>query len=43
MPRQWQVLLITAVAVFMSFLDATIVNIAFPDIQRSFLTIRPRR
>lgn len=36
MARQWQVLLVTAVAVFMSFLDATIVNIAFPDIQRSF-------
>jgi EmrB/QacA subfamily drug resistance transporter len=34
--RRWQVLLVTAVAVFMSFLDVTIVNIAFPDIERSF-------
>src|SRR5262245_51627444 len=36
MARRWQVLLVTAVAVFMSFLDVTIVNIAFPDIRRSF-------
>jgi EmrB/QacA subfamily drug resistance transporter len=36
MSRQWKVLLVTSVAVFMSFLDATIVNIAFPDIERSF-------
>jgi len=36
MSRPWQILLVTAVAVFMSFLDATIVNIAFPDIERSF-------
>jgi EmrB/QacA subfamily drug resistance transporter len=34
--RRWQVLLVTAVAVFMSFLDVTIVNIAFPDIRASF-------
>jgi EmrB/QacA subfamily drug resistance transporter len=34
--RRWQVLLVTAVAVFMSFLDVTIVNIAFPDIRVSF-------
>ncbi len=34
--RRWQILLVTAVAVFMSFLDVTIVNIAFPDIERSF-------
>jgi EmrB/QacA subfamily drug resistance transporter len=34
--RRWQVLLVTAVAVFMSFLDVTIVNIAFPDIHASF-------
>jgi MFS family permease len=34
--RRWKVLLVTAVAVFMSFLDVTIVNIAFPDIRRSF-------
>ena len=36
MARRWQVLLVTAVAVFMSFLDTTIVNIAFPDIRASF-------
>ena len=36
MGRRWQVLLITSVAAFMGFLDVTIVNIAFPDIQRSF-------
>jgi EmrB/QacA subfamily drug resistance transporter len=36
MDRRWQVLLVTAVAVFMSFLDVTIVNIAFPDIRASF-------
>ena len=36
LPRRWKVLLVTAVAVFMSFLDVTIVNIAFPDIERSF-------
>jgi EmrB/QacA subfamily drug resistance transporter len=36
MARRWQVLLVTAVGVFMSFLDTTIVNIAFPDIRTSF-------
>src|SRR5215510_14872968 len=36
MARRWQILLVTAVAVFMSFLDVTIVNIAFPDIRASF-------
>src|ERR671933_703309 len=36
MQRKWQVLLVTSVAVFMSFLDVTIVNIAFPDIRSSF-------
>src|SRR5215468_1746165 len=36
MERRWQVLLVTSVAVFMSFLDVTIVNIAFPDIRASF-------
>jgi NTE family protein len=36
MSRPWKILLVTSVAVFMSFLDATIVNIAFPDIGRSF-------
>ena len=29
-------LAVTAAAVFMSFLDVTIVNIAFPDIRKSF-------
>jgi EmrB/QacA subfamily drug resistance transporter len=36
MQRRWKVLLVTAVAVFMGFLDVTIVNIAFPDIEASF-------
>jgi EmrB/QacA subfamily drug resistance transporter len=36
MARHWQVLLVTAIAVFMSFLDVTIVNIAFPDMRASF-------
>jgi MFS family permease len=36
MSHRWQVLLVTSVAVFMSFLDVTIVNIAFPDIRDSF-------
>src|ERR1700751_2259426 len=36
MARRWQVLLVTSVGVFMSFLDVTIVNIAFPDIRHSF-------
>src|SRR3954471_15217899 len=36
MQRKWQVLLVSSVAVFMSFLDVTIVNIAFPDIRASF-------
>jgi len=36
MAHRWKVLLVTAAAVFVSFLDATIVNIAFPNIQRSF-------
>jgi EmrB/QacA subfamily drug resistance transporter len=34
--RPWKVLLVTSVAVFMALLDVTIVNIAFPDIRRSF-------
>jgi EmrB/QacA subfamily drug resistance transporter len=34
--RRWKVLLVTSVGVFMSFLDVTIVNIAFPDIRASF-------
>jgi EmrB/QacA subfamily drug resistance transporter len=36
--RRWKVLAVTAVAVFMGFLDVTIVNVAFPDIQRDFAT-----
>lgn len=36
MARRWQVLLVTSVAVFMTFLDVTIVNIAFPDLRVSF-------
>jgi EmrB/QacA subfamily drug resistance transporter len=36
MQRSWKVLIVTAVAVFMSFLDVTIVNVAFPDIERDF-------
>src|SRR3982750_227229 len=36
MARRWEVLFVTSVAVFMSFLDVTIVNIAFPDIRASF-------
>jgi EmrB/QacA subfamily drug resistance transporter len=34
--QRWKVLLVTSVAVFMGFLDVTIVNIAFPDIEASF-------
>jgi EmrB/QacA subfamily drug resistance transporter len=36
MERRWKVLIVTAVAVFMSFLDVTIVNVAFPDIESDF-------
>jgi len=31
-PREWQILLVTTVAVFMAFLDVTIVNVAFSSI-----------
>jgi len=34
-PRRWAVAL-TAVGAFVAFLDVTIVNIAFPDLYRSF-------
>src|SRR3712207_838323 len=34
--RAWRVLAVTALAVFMSFLDVTIVNIAFPDLRADF-------
>ncbi len=36
--HQWQVLAVTAVAMFMSFLDVTIVNIAFPSLRADFAT-----
>jgi EmrB/QacA subfamily drug resistance transporter len=36
MDRRWKVMAVTSVAVFMALLDVTIVNIAFPDIERSF-------
>src|SRR3954454_12925951 len=34
--RRWKVLLVTGVAVFMAFLDVTIVNVAFPSIREAF-------
>jgi EmrB/QacA subfamily drug resistance transporter len=34
--REWKVLLVSSLAVFMVFLDVTIVNIAFPAIRRTF-------
>ncbi|WP_053226986.1 DHA2 family efflux MFS transporter permease subunit [Solirubrobacter soli] len=34
--RRWKVLLVTGVSVFMAFLDVTIVNVAFPSIERAF-------
>ena len=34
--RRWKVLLVTGVAVFMAFLDVTIVNVAFPSIRLAF-------
>jgi EmrB/QacA subfamily drug resistance transporter len=34
--RHWKVLMVTSVAVFMALLDVTIVNVAFPDLRRSF-------
>jgi len=36
--HRWQVLAVTAVGVFMSFLDVTIVNIAFPNLRADFAT-----
>jgi EmrB/QacA subfamily drug resistance transporter len=36
MDRRWKVLIVSSTGAFLAFLDATIVNIAFPDIQRSF-------
>src|SRR5262245_5537320 len=34
--RRWKVLLVTGAAVFMAFLDVTIVNVAFPSIEKAF-------
>jgi len=34
--RKWQVLIVASAGAFMGFLDVTIVNIAFPDLQRDF-------
>src|SRR5687768_8975660 len=34
--RRWKVLAVTAVAVFMAFLDVTIVNVAFPSVREAF-------
>ncbi|HTP21024.1 MAG TPA: DHA2 family efflux MFS transporter permease subunit [Solirubrobacteraceae bacterium] len=36
MSREWKVLLLSSLAVFMVFLDVTIVNIAFPAIRHTF-------
>ena len=36
MAHRWKVLVVTSVSVFMGFLDATIVNVAFPAISRDF-------
>ena len=38
MAHRWKVLSVTSLAVFMVFLDGTIVNIAFPSIHQSFPT-----
>ena len=34
--RRWKVLLVTSIAVFMAFLDVTIVNVAFPSVREAF-------
>ncbi len=34
--RRWRVFAVTAVAVFMAFLDVTIVNVAFPSVREDF-------
>jgi EmrB/QacA subfamily drug resistance transporter len=36
MPGKWKVLLVASAGAFLGFLDVTIVNVAFPDIQRDF-------
>src|SRR6476659_1399257 len=38
-PHAWKVLAVSAAAVYVVFLDATIVNIAFPAISESFPTV----
>ena len=38
-PRAWKVLAVSAAAVYVVFLDATIVNIAFPAISASYPTV----
>ena len=39
MARRWQVLAIASTAAFMAFLDVTIVNIAFPSMRASFVSV----
>lgn len=39
MAQRWKVLAVTSLAIFMVFLDGTIVNVAFPSIHRSFPSI----
>lgn len=39
--RRWKVLSVTSIAGFMTFLDATIVNVALPDLARSFPSVTP--
>lgn len=41
MSRPWKVLLVTSAAVYLVALDVTIVNIAFPDLSRSFANTSP--
>lgn len=41
MTHRWQVLGVTSLAVFMVFLDGTIVNVAFPALHRSFPVTAP--
>jgi EmrB/QacA subfamily drug resistance transporter len=41
MAHRWKVLGVTSLAIFMVFLDTTIVNIAFPSILRSFPSTSP--
>lgn len=41
MESRWKILLVISVGSFMAFLDAPIVSVAFPAIQRSFATTSP--